>query len=181
MWGGLMFVVSVKSSAIKSVLLCLLLAGCAALGVYAAHRSISAAGKADNAAVSYRASNAAERAEFLSQFGWEAGEDPLEVAEVLIPAEFDKAYEEYNSIQKQHGLDLSDYSGKRVKRWTYEIKNYPGYESSGLVQANLFVADGQVVGGDICSLEKNGFIQCFYFPDSGTTEESSVKDVEATT
>ena len=81
----------------------------------------------DNA-ISLKASNASERAAFLSQFGWDIEEDPVEVAEVIIPAEFDRGYEKYNEIQKAQNLDLTPYAGKRAKRWTYNIKNYPGYE-----------------------------------------------------
>ena len=69
-----------------------------------------------------QASNASERAAFLSQFGWEIEEDPVEVAEVINPAEFDRGYEKYNEIQKAQNLDLTPYAGKRAKRWTYNIK-----------------------------------------------------------
>ena len=100
-------------------------------------------------AVSDNASNASERTAFLSQFGWDIEEDPVEVAEVIIPAEFDRGYEKYNEIQKAQNLDLTPYAGKRAKRWTYNIKNYPGYEGdSGTVQANILVYEGAVIGGD---------------------------------
>lgn len=78
----------------------------------------------DNA-ISLKASNASERAAFLSQFGWDIEEDPVEVAEVIIPAEFDRGYEKYNEIQKAQNLDLTPYAGKRAKRWTYNIKITP--------------------------------------------------------
>ncbi|MDR2753070.1 MAG: DUF4830 domain-containing protein [Oscillospiraceae bacterium] len=111
------------------------------------------------------AATAQERLTFLSQFGWEVAEDPLEVSEVIIPAQFDETYGKYNEIQKAQNLDLAKYAGKRVKRWTYEIKNYPGYEKKpGVVQANLLIEKGLVVGGDICSLELGGFLHGFDFP-----------------
>ena len=116
----------------------------------------------DNA-ISLKASNASERAAFLSQFGWDIEEDPVEVAEVIIPAEFDRGYEKYNEIQKAQNLDLTPYAGKRAKRWTYNIKNYPGYEGdSGTVQANILVYEGAVIGGDICSTELDAGLR---FPD----------------
>ncbi len=88
------------------------------------------------------------------------------MAEVIIPAEFDEAYEKYNEIQKKQNLDLSKYSGKRAKRWTYEVKNYPGYENKkGFIQANILIYDGMVIGGDICSVELNGFMRGFDFPE----------------
>ncbi|MBQ9552394.1 MAG: DUF4830 domain-containing protein [Clostridia bacterium] len=159
-----MFIVSLRSSVFKGVLAGALFVACAVLGVYAAGHSVSTASRSASA-VDYRALNADQRLAFLSQFGWEVVEDPVEVSEVLIPGKFDKAFEEYNEMQKKQGLDLSKYGGRRAKRWTYEVKNYPGYENSGLVQANLFVYEGRVIGGDICSLESDGFIHDFYYPE----------------
>ncbi len=171
-----MFIVSVRSSQIKSAALCALLAASAVFGVFAAGKSVSSAVRLSESGISYLASTAQERITFLSQFGWEVGEDPIEVSEVIIPAEFDGAYDEYNEMQKEHGLDLSKYAGRRAKRWTYEVLNYPDYEGSGLVQANIFVLDGEVIGGDICSLEKDGFICSFDFP-----KENYSTDAKATT
>ena len=54
-----------------------------------------------------------DRIEFLSQFGWEVKSEPIETAEVTIPAEFDKIFTGYNEIQKRQGLDLSAYKKKK--------------------------------------------------------------------
>ena len=175
-----MFVVSLRSSAFKGVLAGALLVACAVLGVYAAGRSVSTAGRSA-AAADYRAQNAGQRLSFLSQFGWEVEEDPVEVSEVLIPGKFDRAFEEYNEMQKKQGLDLSKYAGRRAKRWTYEVKNYPGFENSGLVQANLFVYEGRVIGGDICSLESDGFIRDFYYPEQEVSKQEVSTANERTT
>ena len=172
-----MFVVSVRKSAIKTGVLGILLVVCAVLGVYAAGRNVSATVESAKSGFDYKAADASGRLKFLSQFGWEVEQDPVEVREVIIPAEFDAAYEQYNKLQQEHGLDLSKYCGKRAKRWTYEVKNYPGYEGSDLVQANIFVLDGVVIGGDICSLETNGFMQSFIYPQ----KEKISTDVTATT
>lgn len=109
-----------------------------------------------------RASSTEERRAFFSQFGWEISEDPLEVKEVVIPTEFDETYEEYNTLQKKQGLDLSKYKGKRVKFWSYEIKNYPAHENSdGAIRGNILVYEGIVIGGDICNIELDGFMHEF--------------------
>ena len=79
-----------------------------------------------------------------------------------IPAEFDKIMKTYNEIQKQQGLDLEKYSGKNVRRVTYEITNYPGVE--GKVLANIILYKNRVIGGDICSSDVNGFIHGFAKP-----------------
>ncbi len=110
--------------------------------------------------VNMRASNAEERIAFFSQFGWEISADPLEVKEVVIPTEFDETYEEYNNLQKSQGLDLEKYKGKRVKMWSYEVKNYPGYEAlDGVIHGNILVYEGIVIAGDISSVELDGFMQ----------------------
>ena len=103
-----------------------------------------------------------DRASFLAQFGWEIGDAPTEQTDVTVPAEFDKILKSYNEVQKQQGLDLTKYKGKTVTRYTYEIKNYPGYE--GKVYANILLYKNRVIGGDICSADVNGFIHGFKAP-----------------
>ena len=93
---------------------------------------------------------------------------------MIIPAEFDRGYEKYNEIQKAQNLDLMPYAGKRAKRWTYSIKNYPGYEGAdGTVQANILVYEGAVIGGDVCSTELDGFMQGFDFPTKTAAQSES--------
>ena len=100
-----------------------------------------------------------DRAKFLAQFGWSVGSEPVEVAEITIPSEFDKIFMGYNEIQKRQGLDLSKYKNKTVTRYTYEITNYEGAE--GKVYANILVYRNKVIGGDICSADASGFIHGF--------------------
>lgn len=154
-----MFVFSVNSKTAKVIIL-------AAVGIVAGiilARVSTATGYVSNMnGIVLKASDTKERVAFLSQFGWEVSEDPLEVAEVIIPTEFDETYKAYNDIQKKQGFDLEKYKGTRVKRWTYEIKNYPGYAgNSGCIRANILVCDGNVIGGDICSVELDGFMHGF--------------------
>ena len=96
---------------------------------------------------------------FLSQFGWQVGAEPHEQTDVTIPETFDKIFSAYNQIQKQQGLDLSGYKRKTVRRYTYEVENYPDY--TGKVYANVLVYRGKVIGGDICSADVEGFIHGF--------------------
>ena len=103
--------------------------------------------------------DASDVKEFLSQYGWEVENSPLEECEITIPKEFDKVMTSYNEIQKQQGLDLSKYKKKKVTRYTYEITNYDGYE--GTVYANILVYRNRVIGGDVCSADVKGFIHGF--------------------
>ena len=97
--------------------------------------------------------------EFLAQFGWEVESEPTSEKEVLIPEEFDKIFTGYNEIQRKQGLDLSDFKKKNVMRYTYVVTNYPDYD--GTVYANILVYRNNVIGGDICSADVNGFVHGF--------------------
>ena len=98
---------------------------------------------------------------FISAFGWEVEEEPDEVREVIIPAEFDDVYNNYNAIQLKQGYDLQKYAGERVKRWTYTIKNYPEYVDQECIKINVLVYKGEVIGGDVCSVRLDGFMHGF--------------------
>ncbi len=98
---------------------------------------------------------AADRVQFLSQFGYAVEETPIEECEVTIPKEFDKVFAAYNELQKSEGLDLGRYKGKKMMRYTYKITNYEGY--SDPVYVNLLIYKNKVVGGDVCSADPNGF------------------------
>lgn len=101
---------------------------------------------------------------FVSQYGWEVNEEPVEVQEVIIPQEFDDTYTAYNEIQKAQGFDLTVYAGLRAKRWTYTVENYTGYENKDCIHVNILVYDGLVIGGDVCSVELDGFMHGFSKP-----------------
>ena len=99
------------------------------------------------------------RIHFLSSFGWEVENTPVEATTVQIPKEFDKVFAAYNELQRSQGLDLTEYAGKTIERYTYKVTNYKEYE--GTVYANLLIYRGRVIGGDICSADSNGFIYGF--------------------
>jgi hypothetical protein len=103
-----------------------------------------------------------DRVGFITSYGWEVEEDPAEIMEVIIPEEFDEVYLQCNNIQKAQGCNLEDYAGKRCKRYAYTVTNYPGTDQP--IRANLLIYKNKVVGGDICSLDANGFIHGFEAP-----------------
>jgi len=100
-----------------------------------------------------------DRLNFITSFGWEVQEEPVEILEVIIPKEFDEVYKEYNNIQRAQGYNLEDHAGKRCKRYSYEITNYPGTDQP--VRFNVLVLRNKIIGGDISSLDENGFIHGF--------------------
>ncbi len=153
-----MFIYSIKSKQIKAFLLVLFVV-ITIISLFILSRESE--GVSNDESISVKASTAEERISFLSQFGWEIDEEPVEVSEVIIPSEFDETYTQYNEIQIAQGFDLSTYAGMRVKRWTYSVKNYKGYENQSCIRANILVYDGLVVGGDVCSIELDGFMHGF--------------------
>lgn len=176
-----MFVLSFKSTKLKLGLLIALVVVAAVVLFWVSGRNSNVS---SDPTVNYSAKNAEERLAFLSQFGWEVGEDPIEVAEVVIPAEFDNVYNQYNAIQAEQNLDLKPYANARVKRWTYSVTNYPGMEENASVRANLLVYDGRVIGGDICSVALDGFMHGFLHEDvspSKNTKAETTKELPAVT
>ncbi len=153
-----MFVYSIKSKQIKLFLLIAFVV-VTVISLFILSQESTDVDNADKASI--KASTASERLSFISQFGWEVDEDPVEVCEVIIPTEFDETYIQYNEIQLKQGFDLQTYSGMRVKRWTYSVKNYPGHENKNYIRINLLVYEGLVVGGDVCSIELDGFMHGF--------------------
>ena len=89
-------------------------------------------------------------------------EKPLSPQELLIPKEMDGSYHEYLALQAEQGFDLEKYAGKRVKRYTYEVLNYPTGEAG--VQANLLICKNTVVGGEVLSPQLDGFLHGLAMP-----------------
>lgn len=104
------------------------------------------------------AATPADVVRFLQGFGWELDEIPVSVKNVQIPAEFSEVYEEYNSLQKKQGYDLSKHRTDYASNYCFKVTNH---QSGGEVFANVLVIDGKVVGGDICSYSLSGFMTGF--------------------
>lgn len=162
-----MFIFSVRSpkfkkiAAVLAVILACVILFCAFRGCMAPSEDECSSGK--EASIDMAAADAAGRLKFIKNLGWTVDEKSAEVCEVLIPAEFDEVYSEYNKIQTAQGTDLAPYAGEKVKKWTYDVTNYDGYAAdSGCIKLNLLILDGKVIGGDVCSVELDGFMQSFY-------------------
>lgn len=103
-----------------------------------------------------------DRIAYLESFGWQVEPDAVAVEELQIPEEFDETYDEYLALQAAQGFDLTEYCGKRVKRYTYEITNYPTGEAG--VQVSLLLYKNKVVGGEVLSAQLDGFLHSLEMP-----------------
>ena len=103
-----------------------------------------------------------DRVAYLGSLGWQVVQEPLATQELIIPQQFDESYTDYLTMQSEQGFDLEQYTGKRVKRYTYEITNYPTGERG--VQANLLIYKNTVVGGEVLSAQLDGFLHGLITP-----------------
>ena len=92
-----------------------------------------------------------DRVAYLTGLGWQVSADPLLTEELLIPEAFDESYADYLALQSGQGFDLTRYCGKRIKRYTYEITNYPGGQEG--VQAVLLIYKNRIIGGQVQSAD----------------------------
>ena len=74
-----------------------------------------------------------DRVAYLEGYGWQVLEEPL-----------------------------AKYAGKRVKRYTYEITNYPTGETG--ILANLLIYKNTVIGGEVLSPQLDGFLHGLAMP-----------------
>lgn len=151
-----MFIWSVKLN--RNLVWGLCAAICLSIGGVAAFSPKNSVGVLNNN-VDPAVKDVADQVAFLQSFGYAAEKDPVLIEEVIIPTEFDEQYSGYNELQKISGFDLSKYKGRRAKKYTYKITDYPNY--NGDVVANLLIYKGKVIGGDISSAELNGFTHGF--------------------
>ncbi len=104
-------------------------------------------------------SNNDQRVQFLKKFGWEVTTSPKESNQVKIPKEPSEVFDRYNQLQKGQGYDLSKFSGKKVMRYVYEVKNYPG--ATEPVYATVLTHKNEIIGGDVTDTAAKGKIQGF--------------------
>ncbi|MDR0930520.1 MAG: DUF4830 domain-containing protein [Clostridiales bacterium] len=88
----------------------------------------------------------------LLQKGYSVGDEPIEVADVNIPSEFDAVYTNYNKIMRQAGYDLTPYKGKLCVRVTYYNERTPGE------RLDILIYKGKIIGGDRCTVALDGYM-----------------------
>lgn len=114
----------------------------------AAATLLGSRGEAVSAAVSPKGIKTEEdRVAYLQEWGWQVSPQATLVEELELPEEFGPEYTQYIELQTGQGFDLTKYAGKRVRRYTYEVLNYPTGESG--VMAHLLICKNRVVGGEV--------------------------------
>jgi len=160
-----------------------LLAGCAALlcccVVVATAVVLSASGSAVSASAEVKGvRDNDDRVAYLTQLGWTVSSQPIATEELLIPDKFDDSYADYLALQESQGFDLSHYHGKRVKRYTYEITNYPTGQTG--IQAALLVYKNTVIGGEVLSPVSGGFLHGLAMPQTPSSPAPSQNTLATT-
>ena len=103
-----------------------------------------------------------DRVAYLATYGWEVAQEPVQTQEVRIPTEPSEVFERYNDLQISQGFDLHNYAGKSVKRYVYQISNYPDTEDT--YYATLLVYKNAVIGGDVSSSAQGGVMHSLCMP-----------------
>lgn len=118
-------------------------------------------GTAASAAVSPKGVKTEEdRVAYLEQWGWQVSPQAALVEELALPEEFGEEYAKYLELQTGQGFDLSKYAGKRIRRYTYEVLNYPTGETG--VVAHLLLYRNRVIGGEVLG---GSFLHGLAMPD----------------
>ena len=123
-------------------------------------------------------SNNDARVQFLVDKGWEVSTSPKESGQVRIPEKTTEVFDRYNALQKSQGYDLSQYAGKTVMRYVYQINNYPG--ATAPVYATLLIYKNQIIGGDITNKAAGGTIQGFQKAPQATETTPTERSLPAT-
>lgn len=105
---------------------------------------------------------AQEQVEFLASLGWQVTPEPLETLDMRLPDSWDEEWEAYGKMQTQQGLPFADFAGATVRRVTYSVTNYPHIADG--VQVNLYLANDQLIGGDIIFMGQGGFQTDLRYP-----------------
>lgn len=111
------------------------------------------------------------RVRFLESFGWQVVPSPKESGRVLIPNAGGEAFERYNTLQKDQGYDLTEFAGKKVMRYVYEVRNHP--EAQEGIYATVLVHKDKVIGGDITNSNPGGKICGFKMPQLAQTQSTT--------
>ena len=153
-----MFVYSVKATTIR-FLSVLVLSGVLLTGVtlYASSAAEASSGAVSETVSYENVKSESERRAFLSSLGFTVTKDAESTVDFTLPKALDAVLLGYNEIQKEQGLDLGKYTGKKVTRYTYEIPDYEGYD--GKVYANIIVYRGRVVAADLTGVGEEGFVR----------------------
>lgn len=117
------------------------------------------------------------RVKFLTDLGWDVTTSPKESGQVKIPEESSEMFDRYNALQKSQGYDLSQYAGKKVMRYVYQVNNYPG--ATAPVYATLLMHKDTVIGGDITDTSAKGHIRGLKMPQTGTAPSSETTQPNA--
>lgn len=113
-----------------------------------------------------------QRIAFLEDLGWIVGTEAASIEDIQIPETFDASYDEYLALQESQWFHLQDFAGKKVKRYTYEVRNYPGLQEG--IWASLLIYKKEVIGGEVFCSQGDGFMQSLDYPTGTKTSQTAV-------
>ena len=103
----------------------------------------------------------AARIAYLESLGWQVKPQEKETLDLQLPEKLEGSWKDYAEMQAEQDLPFAEFAGRQVRRCTYTVTNYPGRND---VQINLFVCDGEIIGGDVIAVGAGGFRSGLAFP-----------------
>ena len=100
--------------------------------------------------------------EYLQGLGWQVESDPIETLDLQLPQQLTESWGDYAAMQDEQGFPFTDDAGQPIRRYTFRVTNYPGVESG--VQANLYLCEDVLIGGDVVATGKGGFQHGLAYP-----------------
>jgi len=94
---------------------------------------------------------------FVEQFF--ESEELYSLQEAYVPIEFNRTYEDYNSLQQLQGLDLSDYKAEKCKLYIYKLADFTIEGKDAYM--SVLVCGERVIGGHISTMIKDGAMYTF--------------------
>lgn len=134
---------------------------CGFLAVYAGTHSLWGSQSVSATVSDQKVKSNEDRIAYLENLGLSVTPTAVAVEDLRIPKEFD-GLDDYMALQDSQGFNLEDYAGKKVKRYTYGIENYPTGEEN--IMASILVYKKTVIGGEIFSANSGQILHGLTLP-----------------
>ena len=93
--------------------------------------------------------------DFISSFGWEVDDSPVNISHLTVPEDLSGVYFTHSIISAIDGSSIANYCGKNVTRYSYRVLNHQGSDN-GKIRADVFVYKSEIIAADITDVSMGG-------------------------
>ncbi len=95
---------------------------------------------------------------FLSENGIEVFPESAEVSFVVLD-ENQPFYNDYYDLQLSQGFDISEVTGKRIKKYSFEVFKMHGSKKSETFYANVYLYNAEIIAAEIVCVSLDGYME----------------------